>query len=809
MLRTMRNSIAPYLAGVLLPALAWASTPLVLDVDITSPADGAVVSGLVIVSGTSTDVGNGRVSVSIDGGPFQLATGTDVWSFAWNTSGVGDGPHTITARARQFIGGPAVFDTAQVQVSNAGGGLAVQITSPPDGAQLFSTFVMTGSSSGATDVTVSVDGGPELPTNGLDPWDAVFEQGALSPGPHTLRARATDGQAEVFDQVAITIGDPPPGTQIFTYSSSVDGVQMNSKLFVPTGLDLGGPAVPLVVNLHGGGGLGSIPEPAELDARGWLAIGPDGREWGLADLGCTWPTSAAYVDSPDPNVGPGEQDIFDAIDWAIANLPVDTDRIYLTGFSMGGRGAYAIGLKNPDYFAAIAPRAPAIDMYEIFVRRPEPSACKAGMMGGDPGTSPFVDTMYRITSGRFLVENAYNLPVFHGHGRFDTTANNTLTNAPFLHGYHITHQGNFSACHDAPDFCFGNTPTLAELAQAMPGGYDWAFMFTDVAHSQDPRWFLGTPNGPAVEGMPDPQNPGSLLGAFDFFAARSLVHSPETVVFKTYEDQHRGAFWTELVSAQPWQDVPAAVRARRIVGANTFEVELARVAELQLDVDRAGLALGPETPLVIQLERLVEPAFDPALNSLGEVLSPGLVLEADLGQAVGATVLLDGQPLPGSALTLHVDELRIDPIPITGVHLVEVVVSERGCSGAPNSFGPGAVIAHIGSTSLAANDLVLQVDGAVPGTFGLFFYGPDEAEIPFGDGNLCIGGAIQRLQPALLADAGGSAERVVDLPTFPTGSGPGQITAGSAWSFQYWYRDTAAQGAGFNTSDALRCGFVP
>ena len=36
---------------------------------------------------------------------------------------------------------------------------------------------------------------------------------------------------------------------------------------------------------------------------------------------------------------------------------VDAKRIYLTGNDMGGNGVWAIGLRHPDYFAALAPVA--------------------------------------------------------------------------------------------------------------------------------------------------------------------------------------------------------------------------------------------------------------------------------------------------------------------------------------------------------------------------------------------------------------------------------------------------------------------
>jgi predicted peptidase len=38
-------------------------------------------------------------------------------------------------------------------------------------------------------------------------------------------------------------------------------------------------------------------------------------------------------------------------------LSVDAQRIYLTGNDMGGNGVWAIGLRYPEYFAALAPVA--------------------------------------------------------------------------------------------------------------------------------------------------------------------------------------------------------------------------------------------------------------------------------------------------------------------------------------------------------------------------------------------------------------------------------------------------------------------
>ena len=40
---------------------------------------------------------------------------------------------------------------------------------------------------------------------------------------------------------------------------------------------------------------------------------------------------------------------------AVARYGVDTDRIYLTGLSLGGQGVWHLGAAHPDLFAALAP----------------------------------------------------------------------------------------------------------------------------------------------------------------------------------------------------------------------------------------------------------------------------------------------------------------------------------------------------------------------------------------------------------------------------------------------------------------------
>jgi len=56
---------------------------------------------------------------------------------------------------------------------------------------------------------------------------------------------------------------------------------------------------------------------------------------------------------------PVEKRVMDSISWVVRQYHMDTNRIYLSGNSMGGSGTLGIGLRNGDIFAAIKANVPA------------------------------------------------------------------------------------------------------------------------------------------------------------------------------------------------------------------------------------------------------------------------------------------------------------------------------------------------------------------------------------------------------------------------------------------------------------------
>ena len=100
---------------------------------------------------------------------------------------------------------------------------------------------------------------------------------------------------------------------------------------------------PLIVFLHGTGERGSDPNklkvhslPKIIDEKDdfpFIVVSPQCRE------GERWDPEALNA----------------MLDDIILQLPVDTNRIYLTGLSMGGYGTWRFAIAHPERFAAIAP----------------------------------------------------------------------------------------------------------------------------------------------------------------------------------------------------------------------------------------------------------------------------------------------------------------------------------------------------------------------------------------------------------------------------------------------------------------------
>jgi len=89
------------------------------SVSMTSPANGQTVSGTITVTATASDnVGVAGVQFRVDGANVGAEDATAPYSVSWNTSGVSNGSHSITAVARDAAGNTTLSSAVTVNVNN-------------------------------------------------------------------------------------------------------------------------------------------------------------------------------------------------------------------------------------------------------------------------------------------------------------------------------------------------------------------------------------------------------------------------------------------------------------------------------------------------------------------------------------------------------------------------------------------------------------------------------------------------------------------------------------------------------------------
>ena len=135
--------------------------------------------------------------------------------------------------------------------------------------------------------------------------------------------------------------------------------------------------------------------------------------------------------------------------------------------------------------------------------------------------------------------------------------------------------------------------------------------------------------------------------------------------------------------------------------------------------------------------------------------------------------------------------------------------------GCENSSGFGASIGAAGTTSVAADDLLLITTQLPANATTLFLMANTLRRQVFMDGLLCIGGPMSkifRLPPAMSSGPDGTATfgpGLVALSQTPLVPVPGGILAGDTWYFQTFFRDSGPCGTGSNTSNVVAVTFTP
>ncbi|NUN50995.1 MAG: hypothetical protein HUU15_19490, partial [Candidatus Brocadiae bacterium] len=147
-----------------------------------------------------------------------------------------------------------------------------------------------------------------------------------------------------------------PADATFEFTIAASGATTECRVAAPRGVPAGA-RLPLLLTLH------TTSEPADfrrnrfartLTAAGWIVAAPHsspnfGKGWGSREVERSVAVSA--------------------LDALLRRYPVDPDRVFLNGASMGGNGCWEIGMLHRDRFAGLAPNiaGPRIRNFPLLV----------------------------------------------------------------------------------------------------------------------------------------------------------------------------------------------------------------------------------------------------------------------------------------------------------------------------------------------------------------------------------------------------------------------------------------------------------
>ena len=161
----------------------------------------------------------------------------------------------------------------------------------------------------------------------------------------------TDKMPEAWKKIDISV------------KSTLDGSMQPASFLFPAKARACGSKVPMLVTLHSWSYGYEFKNPAtwaanECTRRGWAMLYPHFRG----------PNKTPQACGSDLAV----QDIADQIKWAIANYPVDAERVYILGGSGGGHMALLMAGRHPGLFAGVYAACPISDIARWYCESMDP-----------------------------------------------------------------------------------------------------------------------------------------------------------------------------------------------------------------------------------------------------------------------------------------------------------------------------------------------------------------------------------------------------------------------------------------------------
>jgi hypothetical protein len=202
----------------------------------TAPAAGSVSGTVTVSANASDDVGVSGVQFKLDGANLGSEDTTAPYSLTWDTRTAGNGPHTLTAVARDAAGNSGTATTVNVTVTNDVTAPAVSLTAPADGATVSGTIPVTANASDDTAVTgvqFKLDGANLGSEDTSAPYSVNWSTTTATSGPHTLTAVARDaaGNSRTSGAVAVTVANDSTAPTV-SITNPADGATVSGSVGV-------------------------------------------------------------------------------------------------------------------------------------------------------------------------------------------------------------------------------------------------------------------------------------------------------------------------------------------------------------------------------------------------------------------------------------------------------------------------------------------------------------------------------------------------------------------------------------------------
>ncbi len=184
------------------------------NISITSPANGAALSGPVTISASVAAASGIRsVQFQVDGVSLGTPLISAPYSISWNTNNATNGSHTITAVAVDLVGNSTTSTGVAVTVSNkVVPPPTVSLTSLASGAVLTGSVTIAATASGQlsiASVQFKIDGINVGGAVSASPYSILWNTTGATNGKHTITAVATDsgGNTGTSSGISVTVNN--------------------------------------------------------------------------------------------------------------------------------------------------------------------------------------------------------------------------------------------------------------------------------------------------------------------------------------------------------------------------------------------------------------------------------------------------------------------------------------------------------------------------------------------------------------------------------------------------------------------------